>query len=133
MKLGEGPLYSFYTPYHLLFLEIPNSISRMVDFDDPILTARQMKVEVVTIAKTDLKKEEIIDDIGGFKTYGVCETFEQARKLRLLPMGLARGATLRRDIAQDQPVSLDDIEFPDNKLSVELYYKQLQLIEEHDF
>lgn len=132
MKLGPGPLYCFYTPYHLLFLEIPNAICRIVDFEDTILTARQMKVEVITMAKTNLKKGDVIDAIGGFKTYGVCETFEQARSLNLLPMGLAQGAILHRDIGQDHPVALDDIDFPENKLSVELYYKQLQLIETHD-
>ncbi len=133
MKLGEGPLYCFYTPYHLLFLEVPNAICRMVDFDDTILTARQMKVEVIAMAKMNLKKGDVIDAIGGFSTYGACETFEQARKMKLLPMGLAQGATLLRDIEVDEPVSLDDIEFAENKLAVELYYKQLQLIKNDDF
>src|SRR4029077_3155930 len=28
-KLGEGPLYSFFIPYHLVHFEVPNSIARV--------------------------------------------------------------------------------------------------------
>jgi predicted homoserine dehydrogenase-like protein len=47
-KLGEGPLYSFYTPYHLCHFEVPFSIARAVDFGDTVLAAPDgIRVEVV--------------------------------------------------------------------------------------
>ena len=33
-KLGEGPLYSFYTPYHLCHFEVPQTVARAVLFGD---------------------------------------------------------------------------------------------------
>ena len=33
-KLGEGPLYCFYTPYHLCHFEVPNTVARAVLFGD---------------------------------------------------------------------------------------------------
>jgi predicted homoserine dehydrogenase-like protein len=129
MKLGEGPLYCFYTPYHLLFLEIAGSICRMVDFDDNILTADSgMKIEVVSIAKTDLKKGDIIDGFGGFKTYGVCETSMNVKQMRLLPMGLAEGGIIRQNIGKDEPVTMDNIDLVPDKLSLKCYYEQLEML-----
>lgn len=131
MKMGEGPLYCFYTPYHLLFLEIANAVCRMVDFDDNILSAQYLNVEVIAMSKVSLKKQEVIDGIGGFKTYGVCETFGEARNDNLLPMGLAEGCKMLRDLDKDQPIRLSDVELPPGKLSVELYYEQMKLLKQH--
>lgn len=127
-KLGEGPLYSFYTPYHLLFFEIANSISRMVDFKDIILAPiAGPVVEVVATAKFDMKAGEKIDGLGGFKSYGVCENYDTARKENLLPMGLADGCTLKRDLPQDQVITYDDIEFDSSLTKHKLYQEQLSL------
>ena len=54
-KLGEGPLYCFYTPYHLCHFEVPTTVARAVLFGDAaIAPAGGPLVEVVTAAKTDL-------------------------------------------------------------------------------
>ncbi|MEM1137628.1 MAG: NAD(P)-dependent oxidoreductase [Bacteroidota bacterium] len=127
-KLGEGPLYSFYVPYHLLFFEIANSISRMIDFDDIILAPEAGPVvEVVTKAKSDLKAGETIDGLGGFKSYGVCENYAVARKENLLPMGLAEGCVLKKDIQKDQEITYDDIDFNISNIKHALYKEQLSL------
>jgi len=111
-KLGKGPLYSFYVPYHLLFFEIPSSIARMIDFDDDICSALDGPVvEVIAIAKEDLKKGDQLDKIGGFCTYGLCENSEIARKENLLPVGLADGAILKNNIPKDQVITFDDVYF----------------------
>ena len=73
-KRGEGPLYSFYTPYHLCHFEVPTSVARAVLFGDAV--ARPVGgplVEVVATAKIDLKAGEVLDGIGGYMTYGQCE------------------------------------------------------------
>jgi predicted homoserine dehydrogenase-like protein len=36
-KLGDGPLYCFYTPYHLCHFEVPNTVARAVLFGDAAL------------------------------------------------------------------------------------------------
>ena len=124
-KLGKGPLYSFYIPYHLLFFEIPISIARMVDFDDIIVAAKAGPVvDVITIAKTDLKKGDLIDEIGGYKTYGVCENSDIVRKENLLPIGLADGGKILNDIPKDQAITFNDVELPIGRLCDELWEEQ---------
>ncbi|RPD94360.1 NAD(P)-dependent oxidoreductase [Aureibaculum marinum] len=116
-KLGDGPLYSFYIPYHLLFFEIPISIARMVDFDDIIIAPKAgPMVDVISIAKTNLKKGETLDRMGGFKTYGVCENHEITKKENLLPIGLANKCLLTKDIKKDEPISYNDVILPENRL-----------------
>ncbi|WP_117882547.1 NAD(P)H-dependent oxidoreductase [Aureibaculum luteum] len=127
-KLGKGPLYSFYIPYHLLFFEIPISIARMVDFNDTIVAAiGGPVVDVITIAKTDLKKGDKVDEIGGYKTYGVCENSDVSRKENLLPMGLAEGCHVLNDIPKDQALTFGDVELPLNRLCDELWNEQEEI------
>lgn len=115
-KLGKGPLYSFYIPYHLYHFEVPISIARVVDFDDTVLaTDGPIRVEVIAAAKRDLKAGETIDGLGGFMTYGLCENAWVSRAEALLPMGLAEGCVLTRDVAKDHAISLADVTFPEDR------------------
>lgn len=116
-KLGTGPLYSFYTPYHLCHFEIPISVARVVLCNDAVLQPIDgPRVEVVATAKKDLKAGEEIDALGGYMTYGQCETYEISRRETLLPMGLAQGCRLKRDIAKDAVLTYDDVEIPPGRL-----------------
>lgn len=127
-KLGKGPLYSFYVPYHLLFFEIPISIARMIDFKDIIVAAKGGPVvEVITLAKVDLKKGDFIDEIGGYKTYGECENANISRKENLLPMGLADGCKVLKDITKDQVLTFEDVELPEGRLIDKLWNEQKEL------
>lgn len=124
-KLGEGPLYSFYTPYHLCHFEVPLSVGRAVLFKDAALAPLGGPVvEVVATAKTDLKKGETIDPIGHFMTYGQCENAEVVRAQRLLPMGAAQGCRLKRDISKDQVLTHEDVDIPEGRLTEELRAEQ---------
>jgi predicted homoserine dehydrogenase-like protein len=127
-KLGKGPLYSFYIPYHLLFFEIPISIARMVDFNDTIVASKAGPVvDVITIAKTNLKQGDLIDEIGGYKTYGICENSDISRKENILPIGLAEGCKLLRDISKDVELTFDDVELPLNRLCDKLWREQIEV------
>ena len=127
-KLGKGPLYSFYVPYHLLFFDIASSISRLIDFDDPVIVplAGPM-VDVITIAKTDLKAGDQLDGVGGFKTYGLCENHEVVLKDHLLPMGLSEGCIMKRDRKKDEPILFSDVQVPKGRLIDKLWEAQLKL------
>jgi predicted homoserine dehydrogenase-like protein len=124
-KLGEGPLYSFYTPYHLCHFEVPLSVGRAVLFNDAALAPLGGPVvEVVATAKTNLRKGETIDPIGHFMTYGQCENAEIVKAQRLLPMGAAQGCRLRRDISRDQVLTQDDVNIPEGRLTEKLRAEQ---------
>ncbi len=127
-KLGEGPLYCFYTPYHLCHFEVPNTIARAYFFNDAGLTPKGAHtVDVCAAAKKDLKKGEILDGIGGYTVYGLCENSEIFLKENLLPLGLMEGCKLKRDVAKDQVLTFDDVEIPEGRLIDKLWKDQTKL------
>ncbi|NTU67258.1 MAG: Gfo/Idh/MocA family oxidoreductase [Chlorobiaceae bacterium] len=124
-KLGEGPLYLFYTPYHLCHFEAPLTVARAVLFNDAALTPLGApRVEVVAAAKTGLKAGCMLDGIGQYMTYGLCENYHTARHERLLPIGIAEGCVLKRDIARDECITREDVELPAGRLCDRLRQEQ---------
>ena len=116
-KLGEGPLYSFYTPYHLCHFEVPISLARVAIFGDSVFSPiGAPKVDVIAMAKTDLKAGDTLDGIGWYMTYGECENVDVVRRDRLLPIGVAEGCKLKRDIAKDAALSYDDVKLPEGRV-----------------
>ncbi len=112
-KLGEGPLYSFYTPYHLCHFEVPMTVARAVLFGDAALTPiGPPTVEVITKAKIDLDAGTTLDGLGGYHTYGVAERADVTAAERLLPIGVAKGCTLRRSLSRDDALTYDDVDVP---------------------
>jgi predicted homoserine dehydrogenase-like protein len=127
-KLGEGPLYLFYTPYHLCHFEVPHTVARAVLFNDAALTPLgRPYVDVVAAAKTDLKAGSIIDGIGHYMTYGLAENSDTCQQDNLLPIGIAEGCILKNEIAKDQVITYDDVTIPEGRLVDKLRKEQ----EEH--
>ncbi len=124
-KMGEGPLYVFYTPYHLPHLEVPLTVARAVLFGDATIAPKNGPVcDVITLAKTDLKSGQTLDGIGGFTCYGTLENYDVATGQNLLPMGLARKCRLKRSVAKDQAITYDDVELPSGRLCDKLRAEQ---------
>jgi len=124
-KIGDGPFYVFYTPFHLPHLQIASTIGRAVIHHDPTVAPIGGPVcEVVSVAKRELKAGERLDGIGGFCTYGLIENAPAARAIAALPIGLSEGCVLRRDVPKDQVVSFDDIEELRGGLVEELWREQ---------
>ena len=127
-KLGQGPLYSFYTPYHLCHFEVPNSVVRAVDFADAALTPPAgPRVDVVATAKQDLEAGHALDGLGGYDTYGVAESTPVTRAESLLPMGVAEGCVLKRDVAKDEVLTYADVTLPPGRLVDQLREEQEKL------
>jgi predicted homoserine dehydrogenase-like protein len=124
-KMGEGPFYVFYVPYHLPHLESPLTAARAALFNDAAVAPQGAPVcEVTTVAKRDLSPGETIDGIGGFTCYGVIDNASACHEGDLLPMGLAAGCTLRRAVPQDQPLTFSDVEMPPERLVDRLWREQ---------
>lgn len=124
-KLGKGPYYCFYTPYHLCHFEVPTSVARAVLFQDPVLTpAGGPRVGVIAVAKKALSAGEAIGEFGGFEVYGVADNIEAVRRDHLLPIGLALGCTLARPVEKDTPLTFDDVVLPEGRLVDRLYAEQ---------
>jgi predicted homoserine dehydrogenase-like protein len=126
-KLGEGPLYSFYTPYHLCHFEVPNTIARIALFGDSAGSAIGPPfVEVCAVAKRDLESGETLDDYGHYMTYGEAVAAAEMRSRRYLPEGLVEGCTLTRDLPKDAVITFDDVTLPENRLADRLYREQCE-------
>ena len=123
--MGEGPLYPFFIPYHLVHFEVPNAIARVVLFRDNI--AKPLGgpvVEVCAVAKKDLEAGETLDDYGMYMTYGEAVNVEEMSAGRYLPEGLVEGCKLKRDIAKDQVLTYADVELPEGRLADRLRAEQ---------
>jgi predicted homoserine dehydrogenase-like protein len=124
-KLGDGPFYVFYQPWHLPHLEAPLTAARAVLFHDAAVSPRGGPVcEVVTVAKRDLRTGERLDGIGGFTCYGAIENSDVSGVERLLPMALSGDCTVMRDVARDEAIGIDDVEVPPGRLADALYAEQ---------
>ena len=127
-KLGKGPLYSFYTPYHLCHFEVPTSLARAVLFGDAVIAAQGApRVEVVVTAKRDLPAGHLLDGLGGYDSYGEAETAMATAREDLLPMGVAEGCRLRRAVALGDPLRYADVELPEGRLIDRLRREQTAL------
>ena len=126
-KMGDGPFYVFYTPFHLPHLQIASTIGRAALFQDPTVAPQAgPRCEVVAVAKRDLRAGETIDGVGGFTVYGLIENTTPARAGNALPMGLAEGCVLRHAVAKDSVVSTDDVQLPPERLSDRLWAEQFR-------
>jgi predicted homoserine dehydrogenase-like protein len=124
-KIGEGPLYSFFLPYHLVHFEVPNGIARVALLRDSV--ARPLGgpvVEVCAVAKRDLQTGEVLDDYGMYMTYGEAVNADEMSKSRYLPEGLVEGCKLKRNIARDTVLTYDDVELPPGRLADQLRAQQ---------
>jgi predicted homoserine dehydrogenase-like protein len=127
-KMGEGPLYSFFTPYHLVHFEVPNSIARVVLLRDHVAKpVGGPVVEVCAVAKRDLKAGEILDDYGEYMTYGEAVNADEMSSGRYLPEGLVEGCTLLRNIAKDSLITYDDVTLPPDRIADRLRAEQYRV------
>jgi len=125
-KLGAGPFYVFYTPFHLPHIQIVSTIGRAAVLRDPTVAPLAGPVcEVVAVAKRDLKAGERLDGIGGFCTYGLIDNAAAARAGAALPIGLSEGCVLRRNVSKDAVLSLQDVNEPgEERLVQDLWEEQ---------
>jgi predicted homoserine dehydrogenase-like protein len=127
-KLGDGPFYVFYTPFHLPHIQIASTIGRAVVHGDATVAPLGGPVcEVVTVAKRDLAAGERLDGVGGFCSYGLIDNTASARAQAALPIGLSEGCVLRRAVAKDDVVSFDDVDQPGGRLVEKLWHEQNEL------
>jgi predicted homoserine dehydrogenase-like protein len=127
-KMGDGPLYSFFLPYHLVHFEVPAAIARVALFRDEL--AKPLGgpvVEVCAVAKRDLNAGESLDDYGMYMTYGEAVNADEMCRNRYLPEGLVEGCVLTRDIPKDVVVTYNDVILPPNRIADRLRAEQYRV------
>jgi len=124
-KMGEGPLYPFWIPYHLVHFEAPNAIARVILMGDEVAPPLGGPVvEVCAVAKRDLKAGEMLDEYGMYMTYGEAVNTDEMSRCRYLPEGLVEGCRLQRDVAKDSVLTYSDVELPKGRIADRLRAEQ---------
>jgi predicted homoserine dehydrogenase-like protein len=132
LKMGNGPFYVFYTPYHLPHIQLASSIARAALFQDATTAPLGgPKTEVITLAKKALIEGEFLDGVGGYCTYGTIENTGTSRADDLLPMGLSEGCRVKRAIPKDTPLTFGDVQLPMNRLCDSLWNEQRAMFAGH--
>lgn len=127
LKMGDGPLYMFYTPYHLPPWQIAHSVARAVLLNDPTITPRGAPVcDSIAYAKRNLKAGELLDGMGGFTCYGLVERYTVCQQGGFLPMAISLDCRLTRDVAKDQPIRYADVRLPEGRLCDRLRVEQAE-------
>ena len=124
-KMGDGPLYLFYTPFHLPHLQVPLTVARAVLFEDPAVTPLgRPYCDVIAVAKRHLSAGEALDGIGGFTCYGLIENAETSIRNDFLPMGVTNGCTLKNNVEKDEPIRYSDVILPEGRFIDKLREEQ---------
>jgi predicted homoserine dehydrogenase-like protein len=110
-KMGEGPYYMLYIPYHMPGIEMIFGIYEMMLFGKAsIKPLARPYSDVITIAKRDLEEGQILDKIGGYDYYGINTTIEDSMMEEALPTGLAEDGKLLRAVKEGEIIRFSDVE-----------------------
>jgi predicted homoserine dehydrogenase-like protein len=114
----SGRYAALWRPYHLIGLEIGVSVASIALRGEPTgAPYAGHRAEVVCATRRALRAGESIDGEGGYAVYGTCVGAAHARAERLVPLGLAHGLKLTRDVPADHPIGEADVAFdPDSFL-----------------
>ena len=102
LSMGSGPYYTLYRPYHLCNVETPISIAEAVIYGESTIVSKQMVSEVATIAKRDLSVGETVGEIGSPDIFGRTYIYQEARAQKAIPLGIAPGGKVIKDIAKGE-------------------------------
>lgn len=103
LKLGPGPYYTFYRPYHLTSLEVPLSAARAVLHGRVDMRAlARPSAEVSALAKKDLAVGERLDAIGEYCYRAFTLEYEAARAAGAMPIGLIENGTVTKPIRKGE-------------------------------
>lgn len=99
LKVGKGPYFTIFRPYHLTSLEVPLSAARAVVYKRADMEPLDHPVaEAVAVAKSDLGLGQSLGMIGENDYRGFAMTWEDARARGALPLGLAERAKVVKPV-----------------------------------
>jgi len=105
----SGRYAALYRPYHLIGLELSVSVLNAVLNNQPTGATRAWRGDVAAVAKRALKAGQMLDGEGGFTVYGKLIPTERSLSEEALPIGLAHGVRLNRDIPAGGIVTAADV------------------------
>jgi predicted homoserine dehydrogenase-like protein len=105
-----GRYAAMYKPYHLIGLELNISVLSAALRGEPTGQPTAFRGDVAATAKRDLRAGETLDGEGGFTVWGKLTPASVSVAAGMLPMGLAHGVRLKRDVERGTIVTYADVE-----------------------
>jgi len=106
LKIGSGPYFTFYRPFHLTAMEVPLSCARAILYGKAdMVPLMERSAEVCAVAKRDLQPGESLDFIGLYTYRAFSMTVADARTKGAIPCGLLKGAQVLKPIEQGELIT----------------------------
>ena len=99
--------------WHLIGLELAYSVASVGIRGEATGAARDFRADVAAVAKRNLRAGEVLDGEGGHTVSGGLRPARDSVAGGFLPLGLAHGVTLLRDVPDGAPVTWDDVRADD--------------------
>jgi predicted homoserine dehydrogenase-like protein len=115
---ASGRYAALYRPIHMIGLELGISVASAALRGEPTGAPTGFRSDVVATAKRALKRGEVLDGEGGFCVWGKQTPAERSLAEGFLPLGLAQGVRLRRDIAEGEALRWTDVDYDPTDLAV---------------
>lgn len=112
LKVGKGPNYVLYRPFHLTSIEVPITIAQAYFYKVPTICSlpKRPVADTIAIAKIDLKPGDFLDGPGGKTVYGKIYDYDFARKDDLIPYGLiSEDVKVKNNIKKGTPIRYRDV------------------------
>ena len=105
----SGRYAAMYKPFHLIGLELNISVLSAALRGEPTGCTRGFSGDAAAVAKKDLKQGERLDGEGGYTAWGKIVPAERSLREGLLPIGLAHGVTMTRDVGEGSLLTWADV------------------------
>jgi len=106
---ASGRYAAMYKPYHLIGLELNISVLSAALRGEPTGQPRGFRGDVVAVAKRALRAGETLDGEGGYTVWGKLLPAKTSLRGGALPIGLAHGVKLVRDVPDGAMLRYDDV------------------------
>jgi predicted homoserine dehydrogenase-like protein len=127
-KMGPGPFYLFYRPYHLGHIEAMAAIADAVlEGIAVIQPSAGFQTNVYAYAKKDLRPGTTLDGVGGYDCYGLIENCAAQGQQPGLPICLAGDVVLNRAVPKDSKILLSDISWDPGRRDFVLHSQATEL------
>ena len=117
---SSGRYAAMYKPFHLIGLELSISVLSAALRREPTGQPREWRADAVAVAKRSLKAGERLDGEGGYTVFGMLTTSANSKRRGALPIGLAHGVALTRDVALGEVLTYADVRLDETALAVRM-------------
>jgi predicted homoserine dehydrogenase-like protein len=106
---ASGRYAAMYKPYHLIGLELNISVLSAALRGEPTGQPQAFRGDVAACAKRALKAGEMLDGEGGYTVWGKLAPAAISVARDALPIGLAHGVRLTRDVGKGEILTAGDV------------------------